>query len=128
MSYVLVALFGGYTASFLCVVLERRAVGLRPDGRSRCVCGTQIPIYRNIPVVTWLLQRGRAHCCHARIPFWYFGAELGVAGAAVACELLLPLPMFLGGAIGTMAGGIGVWLVNHFSRSSRRYFAPRAGT
>ena len=78
MTYFLVALFGGYTGSFVCVILERRAAGRAPDGRSTCVCGRQIPMYRNIPIVTWLLQRGKAHCCGSRIPAWYFSAQLGV--------------------------------------------------
>lgn len=115
MNVLVVAVFGGYTASFLCVVLERRAAGLTPNGRSRCVCGTQIPMYRNIPVVTWLLQRGRTHCCEARIPAWYFVAELGVAVTAVFGELLLPVPVLVGGLIGTVAGSSGLWLVHHLS-------------
>ena len=115
MNVVLVAVFGGYTASFVCVVLERRAAGLPPTGRSRCVCGAQIPMYRNIPVITWLVQRGRAHCCEARIPARYFGAELGVTVAAVLGELLLPVPMFVGGLIGTMAGSGALWFIDHFA-------------
>jgi len=109
-TYVLVALFGGYTASFVCVVLERRAVGQAPDGRSMCVCGKQIPMYRNIPIVTWILQRGKAHCCGSRIPAWYFWAELGVTATAVAGSLVLPFPAPLGGALGTLCGVSAVWV------------------
>jgi prepilin signal peptidase PulO-like enzyme (type II secretory pathway) len=109
MTYFLVALFGGYTASFVCVVLERRAVGRAPDGRSMCVCGKQIPMYRNIPIVTWLLQRGKAHCCGARIPAWYFWAELGVTAAAVAGAFAFRSLAPLGGALGTLCGVGALW-------------------
>lgn len=84
---VLVAAFAGYTASFVCVVVERRSRGERPDGRSRCVCGAPIPLYRNIPVVTWLVQRGRAACCGARIPRWYVASEAGTVVAGLAGAL-----------------------------------------
>jgi prepilin signal peptidase PulO-like enzyme (type II secretory pathway) len=83
LDWILLAVFAGYTASFACVVAERGGRGERPDGRSRCVCGRVIPMYRNIPVVSWLLQRGRAACCGARIPAWYFLAEALTVVAAL---------------------------------------------
>jgi prepilin signal peptidase PulO-like enzyme (type II secretory pathway) len=97
---VLIAVFAGYTASFLCVVLERRREGRRPDGRSRCVCGRQIPFARNIPVVTWVLQRGRAHCCGAPIPRWYVVVEALTVAAALAGAMLTRRQPWLGGLIG----------------------------
>jgi prepilin signal peptidase PulO-like enzyme (type II secretory pathway) len=109
MIYFLVGLFGGYTASFVCLVLERRAVGRAPDGRSMCVCGALIPMYRNVPIVTWLVQRGKTHCCGSTIPVWYFGAELGVTAMAVAGALALHSLAPLGGALGTFCGVFGVW-------------------
>ena len=45
-------------------------------------------MYRNIPVISWLLQRGRADCCGARIPAWYVVSEatsVVTALAAAAC-------------------------------------------
>jgi len=83
------AALGGYTASFACLVIERRPLGRPATGRSVCVCGSPIPMYRNIPVVTWLAQRGRAACCGAPIPTWYLVAELGTAAAAVGGALLV---------------------------------------
>jgi prepilin signal peptidase PulO-like enzyme (type II secretory pathway) len=98
---ILIAVFAGYTASFACVVLERRLEGRKPDGRSTCVCGTPIPMYRNIPVVTWLLQRGRARCCAARIPFWYFGAEASTSAAALLGAWATSPRPWWGGIAGT---------------------------
>lgn len=52
-------------------------------------CATPIPWFRNIPVVTWLLQRGRCAHCGFRIPVRYvlvesFSALLGLGWCALA--------------------------------------------
>ena len=54
--------------------------------RSRCpACATVIPWYRNVPVLSWLLLRGRAACCRAPIPVRYLIVEiLGLVIALVA--------------------------------------------
>ena len=95
LDWFLAAVFAGYTASFVCVVVERRADGRKPDGRSVCVCGTQIPMYRNIPIVSWVTQRGRAACCGARIPGWYVTAEIGTVVLAL-----------IGGSLGGWPGAL----------------------
>lgn len=58
-------------------------------GRSYCPgCGALIPIYRNVPVLTWLIRRGQAACCDNRIPWMYLLLEIGsvliVVGAIVS--------------------------------------------
>ena len=88
LAWILLVVFAGYTASFACVVIERAAEGLKPDGRSVCACGRPIPMYRNIPIVSYMLQRGRATCCGARIPAWYAASEAGTIGGAVVGGLL----------------------------------------
>jgi prepilin signal peptidase PulO-like enzyme (type II secretory pathway) len=97
LDWFLIAVLAGYTASFVCVVVERRAEGRKPDGRSTCVCGTQIPMYRNIPVISWVTQRGRAACCGARIPAWYVVAEVGTIVAGLAGAALAGWPGALAG-------------------------------
>ena len=104
---VLLTILGGYTASFVCVVVERGADGKRPDGRSQCVCGEPIPMYRNIPVVTWLTQGGRAHCCGARIPAWYLVAEAGTALAGLVGGLVAGWP---GGLVGIALASVAIWV------------------
>ena len=53
--------------------------------RSFCpTCNKDIPWYRNIPLVTWLWQRGKCAECECRIPFRYFAVEL-----LTACLFLL---------------------------------------
>jgi leader peptidase (prepilin peptidase)/N-methyltransferase len=80
--------FGLVFGSFLTVVVYRVPRGeslVRP--RSHCPeCGTQIRAVDNVPVVSWLLLRGRCHACGARISVEYPVTELatGVLFAGVA--------------------------------------------
>src|SRR4051794_17580920 len=72
------ALFGGVLGSFLNVVARRLPRGeslVHP--RSRCPrCETQTAWYDNIPVLSWLLLRGRCRHCGVRIPIRYPALEL----------------------------------------------------
>jgi leader peptidase (prepilin peptidase) / N-methyltransferase len=76
--------FGAVIGSFLNVVayrLPRRESLVRPA--SRCpVCGTAIASYDNIPVLSWLLLRGRCRTCFAPISVRY---PLVEALTAVLC-------------------------------------------
>lgn len=57
--------------------------------RSECpACGAQIAAYDNVPVFSWLLLRGRARCCGARISPRYPLTELAV-GALYAATVLV---------------------------------------
>ncbi|TLD70481.1 prepilin peptidase [Phragmitibacter flavus] len=70
---------GANIGSFLNVVIYRLPLGISLSNpkRSFCPhCKTQIPIYRNIPLFTWLFQRGKCAACKAPIPFRYFFVEL----------------------------------------------------
>jgi len=73
------AFLGGLLlGSFVTVVAHRVPRGESVIGpRSRCpACGVQIAAYDNIPVFSWLLLRGRARCCGARISPRYPLTEL----------------------------------------------------
>lgn len=57
--------------------------------RSQCpACGAQIAGYDNVPVVSWLILRGRARCCGARISPRYPLTELAVGLLFVATVLV----------------------------------------
>jgi leader peptidase (prepilin peptidase)/N-methyltransferase len=75
--------------SFLTVVTHRVPKGeslVAP--RSRCpVCGTRLRNADNIPLVSWLLLRGRCRSCGARISLMYPLTELVTAGLFVAAAL-----------------------------------------
>ena len=86
------ALVGGLLAgSFVTVVAHRVPRGDSIVGpRSRCpACGTQIAAYDNVPVLSWLLLRGRARCCGAAIPSSYPLTEVSVAVLYAAAVLVL---------------------------------------
>ena len=85
-------LLGACIGSFLNVVVwrlpqpdpRRRSLG----GRSHCPhCGALIRWHDNIPVVGWLVLRGRARCCGGGIAFRYPLVEL--LTAALFCALAL---------------------------------------
>jgi leader peptidase (prepilin peptidase) / N-methyltransferase len=86
------AFVGGLvTGSFVGVVAHRVPRGLSIVGpRSVCdSCGTQIAAYDNLPVLSWLLLRGRCRSCQARIPAVYPLVELGVGVAFAATAIVL---------------------------------------
>jgi leader peptidase (prepilin peptidase)/N-methyltransferase len=70
---------GAGIGSFLNVVIYRVPLGISVNNpkRSFCpICKKQIPWYRNLPLITWLVQRGKCAECGTRIPFRYFFVEL----------------------------------------------------
>ncbi len=85
------AFLGGLIAgSFITVVAHRVPRGESIVGpRSRCpACGAQIAAYDNLPVVSWLVLRGRARCCGAPISPRYPLTEL-VLGLLWAATVLV---------------------------------------
>jgi leader peptidase (prepilin peptidase)/N-methyltransferase len=88
---VVLGIFGALIGSFLNVVVYRvplkRSVVSPP---SACAtCGAHIRPYDNIPIVSWLLLRGRCRDCRNRISVRYPLVELGGAALFVAVALLL---------------------------------------
>ncbi len=86
------AFLGGLIAgSFVTVVAHRVPRGESIVGpRSRCPgCGTQIAAYDNVPVISWLLLRGRARCCGERISARYPLTELALGVLYAATVLVL---------------------------------------
>jgi len=83
------ALLGLLIGSFLNVVIvrvpERQSV-VTP--RSRCPgCGTQLAERDNVPVLSWLLLRGRCRTCAMRIPARYPLVELATGALFAAAAL-----------------------------------------
>jgi leader peptidase (prepilin peptidase) / N-methyltransferase len=59
-------------------------------GRSACPeCGAMIAAYDNVPVLSWLMLRGRCRSCGARISARYPLTELGMALLFAASVLIL---------------------------------------
>lgn len=102
LSILAVAVFGAIIGSFLNVVIHRvpreESVAF-PN--SRCPsCGTGIKPYDNVPVISWLLLRGRCRHCRAAISARYPAVEtltalLFVAVFVLRSGLTLALPFDL---------------------------------
>lgn len=92
---VMAFLVGATIGSFLNVVIYRAPLGLGVSDpkRSFCPrCKKDIPWYRNLPILTWLLQRGKCAECSAPIAFRYFFVEAVTAVLFLAAWMLLPTP------------------------------------
>jgi leader peptidase (prepilin peptidase)/N-methyltransferase len=101
------ALLGLLVGSFLNVVIwrvPRKESVVAPA--SHCPgCGVPIAPRDNVPVLSWLLLRGRCRHCHTRISVRYPLVELGCAalfgaiGARFAHSWALPAYLLLGAAL-----------------------------
>jgi leader peptidase (prepilin peptidase)/N-methyltransferase len=90
---VFAGLLGACVGSFLNVCIHRMPKGesvVTPA--SRCACGQPIPFWFNLPVVGWLVLRGRARCCGGEISLRYPLVELITALLFVSAWTLLPGP------------------------------------
>ena len=60
--------------------------------RSACMsCGTELAWYDNVPVLSYLILRGRCRSCGARISVLYPAVELATAGLVAACFVVFGL-------------------------------------
>ena len=67
--------------------------------RSHCGCGQPIAWHDNIPILSWLLLRGRARCCGRPFSFRYPAVELLTGALFLACWLLFPPGKAVAGAV-----------------------------
>lgn len=88
-------IYGAVVGSFLNVCIHRIPRGeeiVRTP--SHCpACGERIRWYQNIPMLSWLLLRGKAACCGARISFRYFLVESASAGLTTYIYFLYGLSL-----------------------------------
>jgi leader peptidase (prepilin peptidase)/N-methyltransferase len=99
-------LVGACVGSFLNVVIYRipRDKSLVKPPSSCPSCGKHIPFYDNIPLISWLLLRGKCRYCRARISPRYFVIELltglvflGVFWLYFRSGLRVGIPLFFAG-------------------------------
>jgi leader peptidase (prepilin peptidase)/N-methyltransferase len=87
----LAAVFGLVIGSFLNVVVHRVPAGIPLTRESRCPrCDAPVRAWQNVPVLSWMLLRGRCATCRIAISARYPLVELatGVAFAGVTAATL----------------------------------------
>ncbi|MEY4514797.1 MAG: hypothetical protein RLZZ450_6919 [Pseudomonadota bacterium] len=110
---IVALLFGSLWGSFFNVAIYRWPRGMsvvKPP--SHCpACGAPVRWYLNVPVLGYLLLRGRARCCGAKLTARYVWVELltGVLGLAVAERF------FVGADPGASAAAAGLETVLYFA-------------
>ncbi len=109
---------GASIGSFLNVCIARWPAELSVvKPRSRCPkCERQIAWHENIPVLSWMLLRGKCRGCQLPISVQYPAVELLVALGWVACVLAfgVTLEAFRVAIFGTLLFGIAVTDAKHY--------------
>lgn len=106
------ALLGAILGSFSGVLVSRVPAGEPITHRSRCdTCNTPVAAWQNIPLMSYLIQRGRCPHCKARIPLWVWGIEVISAagwglGAWLTGDLLSGLAFGFVVTFAVVLGGI----------------------
>jgi leader peptidase (prepilin peptidase)/N-methyltransferase len=100
--------FGAIWGSFFNVAIYRwpRLMSVVTPPSHCPHCGTRVPAFRNVPIVSYIVMRGRAPCCGAQLTPRYVMVELmsGVAGLALAERMLVQAPAGTG-----LFEGVIVW-------------------
>lgn len=64
------------------------------ENRSYCdFCGRQLRWYENVPVVSWVIQKGKTRCCGNPLPWEYPVIEIGVGLIFVMLGRYIDLPL-----------------------------------
>jgi leader peptidase (prepilin peptidase)/N-methyltransferase len=115
---VYVFVLGAAIGSFLNVCIGRWPEGLSVvKPRSRCPkCGHQIKATENIPIISWLLLRGRCSNCSERISIQYPVVELlvGLLWLAAYLQFGMTFTAFRVAVFATVLLGISITDAKHF--------------
>ena len=78
--YIIASVFGLIIGSFLNVLIYRFHTGKSLQGHSHCLsCGTRLRAYELIPLLSYVVLRGRCRTCGCHIPVRYFVVELATS-------------------------------------------------
>lgn len=85
---VVALLFGALWGSFFNVAIYRwpRDMSVVTPPSHCPACGERVPWYRNLPIFAYLMQRGRAACCGAKMTPRYLLVE--ILGAVIALAVM----------------------------------------
>lgn len=105
---------GLFVGSFLNVVVHRVPDGLsvvRP-GSACPSCSHPVRAYDNVPVLSWLVLRGRCRDCAAPISARYPAVELATAALFVLCGWTFGGDAYLPAALALVAGGVALFMID----------------
>ncbi|MCW2770083.1 MAG: peptidase domain protein [Aeromicrobium sp.] len=110
----IVGVLGLVVGSFLNVVIHRVPMGMSvvSPGSSCPVCHSPVRAHDNVPVVSWLLLRGRCRDCAAPIAARYPLVELATAVLFAVSAWRLGPSVYLGAVIVLMAGGVALFMID----------------
>lgn len=82
------------------------------EKRSFCdYCGRQLRWYENVPVVSWLVQRGKTKCCGKKLDWSYPLVEMGVGILFIITDYQLRITNYHFGAVNYWQLGIGLVII-----------------
>ena len=112
--YAALFVFGLIVGSFLNVVIWRvpRGENLNHPGSHCPRCGHRIRPWDNVPVISWLLLRGRCRDCQASISARYPLVELATAVAFAVTGLLIGLSVLLIPMLWFVAAAIALFMID----------------
>jgi leader peptidase (prepilin peptidase)/N-methyltransferase len=117
------AVLGAAIGSFINVLVVRLPAGQSPvRPRSACpACGAAIAWYDNVPILSWLVLRGRCRRCGTRISVQYLLVEAGTA------LMWLGIAWLYGPSWGGLRGAVLISLVLAIALiDARHYLIPDA--
>lgn len=111
--YLLIFMLGAAVGSFVNVLVERSMKGKSwVSGRSKCdYCGRILSWHELVPILSYLWQRGRSHCCKKKLG-WHHVVVEGMFGLLFVWWLVLSSAIFL--LVSKWGGGLQpvFWLVS----------------
>ena len=86
-SYLIVGFLGAILGSFLLHEYDNYGkTNNRLKLRSRCDhCGEQLKVKNLIPILSFLLQKGKSTCCNKKLNYKYLISEIGLASFFMIC-------------------------------------------
>ena len=107
-------LLGLLVGSFLNVVIHRVPAGLSlvSPGSACPACGSKVRGYDNVPVLSWLLLRGRCRRCAAPIAWRYPAVEVATALLFAATAWRFGATALTVGLLGLVAAGVALFAID----------------